>query len=70
MPGAAWSVLERGRVRGGVRQASRGQRRDATRVAVRRGDSVRARAKRALWVRPEHAQQVFDEMPARSRELG
>ena len=26
-----------------------------------------ARAKRALWPRPEHAHQVFDEMPARAR---
>ena len=57
-------------VHGVVRQASRGQRRDASRVAVWHGDSVRARAKRALWARPEHAHQVFDEMPVRSRELG
>ena len=40
------------------------------RMAVRRGDSVRARAKRALGARPEHAQQVFDEMPVHARELG
>ena len=60
----------RGQVYGAALQASWGQGRDASRVAVRRGDSVCARAKRALWVRPEHAQQVFDEMPARSRELG
>ena len=31
---------------------------------------VHARAKRALWPRPEHARQVLDEMPARARELG
>ena len=37
---------------------------------VRRVGSVRARAKRALWARPEHARQVLDGMPARSRELG
>ena len=66
----AWRVLERGRVPGVVRQASKGQRRDATRAAVRRVGSVRARAKRALWARPEHARQVLDGMPARSRELG
>ena len=29
-----------------------------------------ARAKRTLWPRPEHAHQVFDEMPPRARELG
>ena len=50
-------------------QASKGQGRDAARAAVRRGDSVRARAKRALWARPEHARDVFDEMPGQSRVL-
>ena len=70
MPGRAWRVLERGRVPGVVRQASRVQRWDATRAAERRVGSVRARAKHALWARPEHARQVFDAMPARSRELG
>ena len=51
-------------------QASWDQGRDASRVAVRRGDSVRARAKRALWARPEHARQVLDGMPVRAGELG
>ena len=44
-------------------QASKGQGRDAARAAVRRGGSVRARAKRALWARPEHARDMLDEMP-------
>ena len=48
-------------------QASKGQGRDAARAAVRRGGSVRARAKRALWARPEHARDVFDEMPVHAR---
>ena len=41
----------------------------AGRAAVRRGGSVRARAKRALWARPAHARQVLDAMPTRSRPL-
>ena len=41
---------------------SRGQGRVASSVAVRRGGSVRARAKRALWARPEHARYPLDEM--------
>ena len=56
-----------GRVQGMALQASKGQGRDATRAAVRRGGSVRARAKRALWARPEHARDVLDEMPGRPR---
>ena len=44
-------------------QASKGQGRDAATRA-------HARAKRALWPRPEHTQHVFDEMPVRARELG
>ena len=64
--GVAWGVSERS----AVQQWSRGQGRVALSAAVRRGGSVRARAKRALWARPEHARQVFDAMPARSRELG
>ena len=36
-------------------------------AAVGRGDSVRARAKRALWARPEHARDVLDEMPGQPR---
>ena len=42
----------------------------AGRAAVRRGGSVRARAKHALWARPEHARYVFDAMPGRARGLG
>ena len=41
--------------------------RDAAGAAVRRGGSVRARAKRALWARPEHARDVFDDMPGQPR---
>ena len=40
---------------------------------ARRGGSVLAcatRAKRALWARPEHARDVFDEMPVHATELG
>ena len=49
---------------GGVAlQVSKGQGHDAAARA-------RARAKRALWARPEHARHLLDEMPARSRELG
>ena len=59
-----------GRGQGVALQASKVQGRDAARAAVRRGDPVHARAKRALWARPEHARDVLDEMPARSRELG
>ena len=43
--------------------------RDAAGAAVRRGGSVRARAKRALWARPEHARDVLDEMPGQPRVL-
>ena len=43
-------------------QASKGQGRDA--VA-----RVHARAKRALWPRPEHARQVLDVMTTRDRGL-
>ena len=43
--------------------------RDAAGAAVRRGGSVRARAKRALWARPEHAQDMLDEMPGQPRVL-
>ena len=70
VPGRAWRVLERGRVPGVARQASRGQRWEATRAAVRRVGVVRAHAKRALWARPEHARQVLDGMPAWSRARG
>ena len=47
---------------GVVLQASNGQGRDATARA-------HARAKRALWPRPEHARQMLDEMPTRARGL-
>ena len=50
-------------------QVSKGQGRDAARAAVRRDGSVRARAKRALWARPEHARDVFDKMPGQPRVL-
>ena len=51
------------RVRTGVAlQASKGQGRDAVTRA-------HARAKRALWPRPEHARQVLDEMLTRARGL-
>ena len=39
----------------------------AGRAAARRGGSVRARAKFALWARLEHARQVFDVMKTRDR---
>ena len=42
----------------------------ASGAAMRRGGSVRARAKRALWARPEHARDLLDEMPGRSRARG
>ena len=48
-------------------QVSKGQGRDAARAAVRRGGGTRA--KRALWARPEHARDVFDEMPGQPRVL-
>ena len=54
---------------GAALQASMGQGRDAAKAAVRRGGSVRARAKRALWARPEHARDVLDEMPGQPRVL-
>ena len=41
----------------------------AGRAAVRRGGSVRARAKRALWARQEHAREAFDQMPSRPMPL-
>ena len=41
----------------------------AGREAVRRGGSVRARAKRALWARPERARYVLDRMPGWARVL-
>ena len=47
-----------------------GQGRVASGAAVRRGGSVRARAKRALWARPEHARNLLDEMPGQSRARG
>ena len=62
--------VERGRASAWLSGGAGGQGRVASSVAVQRGGSVRARAKRALWARPEHARQVFDEMPARSTELG
>ena len=37
---------------------------------ARRGGSVHARAKRALWARPEHARQAFGKMPGHARRLG
>ena len=50
-------------------RAGKGQNeREAT--AVGRGDSVRARAKRALWARPAHAREVFGKMPRHARRLG
>ena len=48
-------------------QASKGQGWDVARAAVRRGDSVHARAKHALWARPEHARDALDEMPGQPR---
>ena len=39
-------------------------------AAARRGGSVHARAKRALWARPEHARQLFGEMPVGARGFG
>ena len=39
-------------------------------TAVGRGDSVRARAKRALWARPAHARELFGKMPTLARRLG
>ena len=64
----ARAALRRGRGRAcrlceGSGQNERGE------AAVGRGDSVRARAKRALWARPAHARQVLDAMPTRSRPL-
>ena len=56
-------VLVSGRVHGAALQVSKGQGCDAATCA-------HARAKRALWPRPERAHQVFDEMPARARGLG
>ena len=56
-------VLVSGRGQGVALQASKGQGCDAATRA-------HARAKRSLWPCPEHAHQVFDEMPARARELG
>ena len=35
-----------------------------------RGGSVRARAKRALWARPERARKLFGQMPKRAIGLG
>ena len=35
-----------------------------------RDSSVRARAKRALWARPEHARELLDKMPERAIGLG
>ena len=64
----AGAALRRGRGRAsrlceGSGQNERGE------AAVGRGDSVRARAKCALWARPAHARQVLDAMPTRSRPL-
>ena len=56
-------VLVSGREQGAALQVSKGQGCDAATRA-------HARAKRALWPRPEHAHQMFDEKPARARELG
>ena len=41
-------------------------------TGVRRDAAARAhvRAKRMLWVRPEHARDVFDEMPVHDRGRG
>ena len=58
---------------GGVRCVGWKRERTRTGAGRRQWDAaarVHARAKRALWPRPEHAHQVFDEKPARSRELG
>ena len=37
---------------------------------ARRGGSVAARAKRALWARPEHARDVLDKMLGHAIGLG
>ena len=39
-------------------------------AATGRGGSVCARAKHALWARPERARQAFGEMPRQARWLG
>ena len=52
-----------GRGQGVDLQASKGQGCDAATRA-------HARAKRALWPRPEHADQVFNEKPGLARRLG
>jgi hypothetical protein len=59
-----WSEL------GAIRGAANGPGRAWGGAVKGRGGSGAARAKRALWLRPVHARQPFDEMPGRLIMLG
>ena len=66
--GAPGAALRRGKGRACCLRVGKGQNeREAT--AEGRDDSVRARAKRALWARPAHAREVFGKMPTLARKL-